>query len=209
MGYFRDIYDSLATAATGLRVTFSHFAQPSNTVQWPHEAATTTARTRAELYNNVDDCIGCMACSKACPVDCIFITTVKSTKDVDLGKTSNGKKKSLHMAQFDIDMAKCCYCGLCVDACPTDCLVMTEKFDYSSPDMDDLYYRFAKMSDVEVSKAKTDLAEEKKRLAAEKAAKAEAKAKADVAKKEQEAAEQKDAPKETPDASAQPAETKE
>jgi NADH-quinone oxidoreductase subunit I len=186
MGYFRDIFEGLATAVTGMRVTFSHFAEPANTVQWPHEPATTTPRTRAELYNNVDDCIGCMACSKACPVDCIYISTVKSTKDVDLGKTSNGKKKGLHLGQFDIDMAKCCYCGLCVDACPTDCLVMTEKFDYSSPDMADLYYRFSKMSAEDVAKVKVDLAEEKKRLAAEKAAKAEAKAKSDAAQAEKE-----------------------
>jgi formate hydrogenlyase subunit 6/NADH:ubiquinone oxidoreductase subunit I len=174
MGYFKDIYESLSTTAIGMRVTFSHFFEPSNTIQWPHEPATTTPRTRSELFNNIDDCIGCMACSKACPVDCIHIATIKSTKDVDLGKTTNGKKKSLHMGQFDIDMAQCCYCGLCVDACPTDCLVMTEKFDYSVVRVEDLYYRFAKMSDDEIAKAKTDLAEEKKRTAAAKAAKAEA-----------------------------------
>lgn len=174
MGYFKDIADGLLTAAKGMRITFAHLGEKANTVQWPHEPATTKPRTRSELFNNIDDCIGCMNCAKACPVDCITIDTVKSTKAVDLGKTSNGKKKMLHLAQFDIDMAKCCYCGLCTDVCPTECLIMTEKFDYSQAEVAGLYYRFARMSPAEIAEAAEALEEEKRQVAAERAAKAQA-----------------------------------
>jgi len=170
MGYFKDIADGLLTAAKGMRITFAHLGEKKNTVQWPHEPATTKSRTRAELFNNIDDCIGCGNCAKACPVDCIVVETVKSVKSVDLGRTSNGKKKTLHVSVFDIDMAKCCYCGLCVDVCPTECLIMTEKFDYSQAEVAGLYYRFSRMSDGEIAAAETALEEEKKQLAAEKAA---------------------------------------
>ena len=189
MGYFGDIAESLVTAVKGMGVTFSHLRQKPNTVQWPHEPATTKPRTRAELFNNVDDCIGCGNCAKACPVDCITIETVKSTKSVDLGRTSNGKKKTLHLAQFDIDMAKCCYCGLCVDVCPTECLVMTEKFDYSSATVEGLYYRFSKMDGAQIAAAQEALEEEKRQAAAEKVAAAAEAAKAAAAKAKAEAEE--------------------
>jgi formate hydrogenlyase subunit 6/NADH:ubiquinone oxidoreductase subunit I len=189
MGYFGDIAESLLTAVKGMGVTLSHVRQKPNTVQWPHEPATTKPRTRAELFNNIDDCIGCGNCAKICPVDCITIETVKSTKAVDLGRTSNGKKKTLHLAQFDIDMAKCCYCGLCVDVCPTECLVMTEKFDYSAASVDGLYYRFSRMDGGQIAAVQEALEEEKRQAAAEKLAAAEA-AKAAAAKAQAEAEEQ-------------------
>lgn len=187
MGYIKDISDGLLTAAKGMRVTLGHLAERPNTVQWPHEPATTKPRTRAELHNNIDDCIGCMRCAQTCPVDCITIETIKSTKDVDLGKTSNGKKKTMHVAQFDIDMAKCCYCGLCVDVCAPEALRMTQKFDYSQAEVGGLYYRFARMSPEEIDAAKQALAVEKKAIAAERAAKAKAKAEAEEAKAAKEA----------------------
>jgi len=187
MAYFGDIAEGLMTAFKGMGITLSRVREKPNTVQWPHEAATTKARTRGELFNNIDDCIGCMNCAKACPVDCIDIVTVKSTKAVDLGRTSNGKKKTLHLATFDIDMAKCCYCGLCVEACPTECLVMTEKFDYSTATVTGLHYSFARMSESDVRAAQEAL-EEEKRLAAIAAAEAKVKAEAEArAKAEAEA----------------------
>jgi NADH-quinone oxidoreductase subunit I len=169
VGYFSDISESLLTAIKGMGVTLSHVKARPNTVQWPHEAATTKPRTRAELFNNIDDCIGCLNCAKACPVDCIEIETVKSTKSVDLGRTSNGKKKTLLLARFDIDMAKCCYCGLCVDVCPTECLVMTEKFDYSTAGIDGLHYSFARMTPQEIATAQAALEAEKQEAARAKA----------------------------------------
>jgi NADH-quinone oxidoreductase chain I len=189
MGYFGDIAESLVTAVKGMGVTFSHLRQKPNTVQWPHEPATTKPRTRGELFNNINDCIGCGNCAKVCPVDCITIDTVKSAKSVDLGRTSNGKKKTMHLAQFDIDMAKCCYCGLCVDVCPTECLVMTEKFDYSTAEVAGLFYRFSSMDGEQIAAAREALEEEKRQAAAEKLAAAAEAAKAAAAKAKAEAEE--------------------
>jgi NADH-quinone oxidoreductase subunit I len=71
-------------------------------------------------------------------------------------------------------MAKCCYCGLCVDVCPTECLVMTEKFDYSTAGIDGLHYSFARMTPQEIATAQAALEAEKQEAAR---AKAEAEAK--------------------------------
>lgn len=102
-------------------------------------------RARNRLYVNMDDCIGCDKCARACPVNCIEIDTVKAIPGEDLGITSNGKKKALWVTRFDIDMAKCCFCSLCIWPCPTECIVMTESFEYSEFERENLIYHFATM----------------------------------------------------------------
>ncbi|HEY6952122.1 MAG TPA: 4Fe-4S dicluster domain-containing protein, partial [Bacteroidota bacterium] len=111
------------------------------------------------------DCIGCDQCSMACPVDCITIETIKATPDQDLGVTSTGNKKRLHVPRFDIDIAKCCYCGLCVPPCPTECIVMTDVYEFSEFDRKNLVYNFSRMTQAEIA-----VAQEKARKADEEAA---------------------------------------
>ena len=48
-----------------------------------------------------DKCIGCGACARACPVDCII-----------------GEKKKKHY----IDYTRCTHCGRCIQACPVDAI---------------------------------------------------------------------------------------
>ncbi|OYT15106.1 MAG: NADH-quinone oxidoreductase subunit F [Bacteroidetes bacterium 4572_77] len=49
-----------------------------------------------------DKCIGCTACTKVCPVDCI-----------------SGERKALHV----IDQDKCIKCGACMERCPVDAII--------------------------------------------------------------------------------------
>jgi NADH-quinone oxidoreductase subunit I len=106
----------------------------------------------------------------ACPVDCITIETVKSTPDIDLGLTSVGTKKRLYVPVFDIDIAKCCYCGLCVYPCPTECIKMTDVYEFSEFERENLIYRFATMTPAETDGAKSRLAAFDREQAAKKAA---------------------------------------
>jgi NADH-quinone oxidoreductase subunit I len=106
----------------------------------------------------------------ACPVDCITIETVKSTPDIDLGLTSVGTKKRLYVPLFDIDIAKCCYCGLCVYPCPTECIKMTDVYEFSEFERENLIYRFATMTPAETEGAKSRLSSYEKEQAAKKAA---------------------------------------
>jgi NADH-quinone oxidoreductase chain I len=168
--YFNNIWLALSTVAIGMRITFKHLFVSNVTVQYPDAKMKMPERARNRLYVNMDDCIGCDQCAMACPVDCITIETIKSTPDQDLGMTSTGQKKKLHVPQFDIDIAKCCYCGLCVPPCPTDCIVMTDVYEFSEFDRLNLIYNFSIMStgDIELAKEKLRKAEEE--AAAKKAA---------------------------------------
>ncbi len=168
--YFRDIFAALYTVAVGLRITFKHLFTPAVTVQYPDVKLKLPERARNRLYVNIDDCIGCDQCSLACPVDCISIETIKSTPDQDLGATSTGHKKRLHLPTFDIDIAKCCYCGLCVYPCPTECIVMTDVYEFSEFDRHNLIYHFGRMSNVEIEEAKSRLKKAEEEAAAKKAA---------------------------------------
>jgi NADH-quinone oxidoreductase subunit I len=95
---------------------------------------------------------------------------VKLKLTVDLGLTSVGTKKRLYVPKFDIDIAKCCYCGLCVYPCPTECIKMTDVYEFSEYERQNLVYSFAVMMPAEIDAAKAKLAAHEKEQAAKKAA---------------------------------------
>jgi NADH-quinone oxidoreductase subunit I len=168
--YFYNIFHSLYTVVIGMKITIKHLFTRSATVQYPTVKMIIPERSRNRLYVNIDDCIGCDQCSMACPVDCITIDTIKSTPDIDLGLTSKNTKKRLYVPRFDIDIAKCCYCGLCVWPCPTDCIVMTDVYEFSEFYRKNLIYSFSNMTTEEITSAEERLKKYDEEQTAKKAA---------------------------------------
>ena len=167
--YFKDIFTSIWTVLVGMKITFLHLFTPAVTIQYPDVKPKLPERARNRLYVNIDDCIGCLQCQMACPVDCILIETVKSVPADDLGTTSTGQKKRLWITKFDIDIAKCCYCGLCVYPCPTDCIKMTEVYEFSEFDRNNFVYNYAALTTAEAEEVRSRLASAEKEQAAKKA----------------------------------------
>jgi NADH-quinone oxidoreductase subunit I len=168
--YFYNIYHSLLTVIVGMRITIKHIFTRSATIQYPTVKMKIPERGRNRLFVNIDDCIGCDQCAIACPVDCITIETIKSTPDMDLGITSKKTKKRLYIPCFDIDIAKCCYCGLCVWPCPTECIVMTDVYEFAEYDRQNLIYSFSNMTTEEITAAQDRLEKYNEEQAAKKAA---------------------------------------
>ena len=193
--YLRNSFDGIWTVLVGMKVTFKHLFKPSVTIQYPDVKLPMADRVRNRLYVNMDDCIGCDQCARACPVDCITIDTVKSLPTEDLGVTSNGKKKALWVTKFDIDIAKCCYCQLCVFPCPTECIYMTDVYEFSEFERENLNYKFATLTETEVEEKKANFEKMQAEKEAKKAEAAKAKAEALAKKKAEEEVNAKEEPK--------------
>lgn len=69
-------------------------------------------------------CTGCASCAKYCPLGIIEIVTSPGGIDVKEGE-------SYAIDVFDIDIGRCMFCGLCVEACPYDALHMGSQFERS------------------------------------------------------------------------------
>lgn len=169
--YFTNIATAIWTVLVGMRVTFRHLFTPAYTQQYPREYITSGTwkdentdrewkvpeRARLRLFNNIDDCIGCYQCARACPVDCIYIDTIKVPKGMELTSASTDHPRRLIVNQFDINMSYCCYCGDCTYVCPTECLIMTPEYEFSVYDRKELIVSFTRPAEVKtlVEQAKT------------------------------------------------------
>ncbi len=174
--YFSNIVKGAATTVSAFTTATKHLFTRSSTIQYPREKAELPDRTRHRLHVIIEDCIGCRNCERACPVGCIEIDTIKAPKSVDLGHASAGNPIPFWIASFKIDMAKCCFCGLCTEPCSTGCIQMTPIYEFSSYEVTDLVYQFSRMTEEEITEAQSLAEEEARRKAEEKAKKAAEKA---------------------------------
>ena len=140
--YFSNVYSGLATALIGMATTGRNAFRRPVTLEYPDVRWEIPERFRGILHNRIEDCIGCQACVRACPVNCISIETVKRAKE-DYGTTSGGSKIVQWVARYDIDEALCMFCGLCVESCPTGCLTMTDQYELSVHSRRGMYLSFA------------------------------------------------------------------
>ena len=118
--------------AKGLMVTMKNFIRPPFTVQYPEERLPQHPRFRGEEFVWYDErCTGCASCAKYCPLGIIKIVTSPSETAVQ-----EGDKYDIEV--FDIDIGRCMFCGLCVEACPYDALFMGSGFERSRYQRKDL-----------------------------------------------------------------------
>jgi len=98
-----------------LKATLGLVSVPDRQYQHP--------RFRGEEFSWYEDrCTGCASCAKYCPLGIIRIVT--SPGDTD---EQEGGKYAIDV--FDIDIGRCMFCGLCVEACPYDALHMGSGFE--------------------------------------------------------------------------------
>ncbi len=63
-------------------------------------------------------CVGCTFCARTCPDYAIEVERVDDP----------GERRVTH---YDLDLSKCCFCGLCAEQCPTDALTHTGQYELS------------------------------------------------------------------------------
>jgi len=136
--YFRNIKETVTSIFEGMTITFSHLVRKPYTVQYPDRMPmriqdTLPFRYRGILEVDLEICTGCLACERACPIDCIVIDAVKDKQT-----------KQMMLNRFDIDIAKCMYCGLCSEPCPTGSIHHTSEFEGADYSLESMLRRFVK-----------------------------------------------------------------
>jgi NADPH-dependent glutamate synthase beta subunit-like oxidoreductase/formate hydrogenlyase subunit 6/NADH:ubiquinone oxidoreductase subunit I len=63
-------------------------------------------------------CVGCTFCARTCPDYCIKVERV----DDPGGRC---------LTRYELDLTKCCFCGLCAEQCPTNALQHTGQYELS------------------------------------------------------------------------------
>lgn len=116
----------------GFVVTLKNFVRKPFTVQYPDERVVQHPRFRGEEFTWYEErCTGCASCAKFCPLGIIRIVTRP-------GEENEAEGGSFAVDVFDIDIARCMFCGLCVEACPYDALFMGSGFEETKYSRSDL-----------------------------------------------------------------------
>lgn len=138
-GVVREMGSSLRSFATCVPYLFSSGEMHKEvTEQYPDPISARTAddlpaRTRGLLYNDIRKCTGCKECEWVCPTRAI---TVETEPGADSTK--------LWVAVFDINFAKCVFCGLCVESCQPASLVHTRQYEGAVYDPADMQVSFGR-----------------------------------------------------------------
>lgn len=145
--YFANIKHAVVSIFEGMAVTQSWLTRKPITVQYPSAPTdpktrlggpeTLPERYRGFLEVDMEICTACLACMRACPIDCIRIDVEKQVLPSD-----PDKKEQRVMTRFDIDMAKCMFCGLCSEPCPTGAIRHTTQFEAPVAHLEHLLIRF-------------------------------------------------------------------
>jgi NADH-quinone oxidoreductase subunit I len=141
--YLHNIYMTVKTILIGMRITLKYCFAKTLTVQYPDVAPTIQPRFRGIHFFEIEKCIACDLCAKACPVDCIYIEKTAPRK-ID---KSSGVALGGAMVRYAIDYSKCMFCALCIDPCPTDCIHMGNLHDMSGFDRESMVVEFTDLAE--------------------------------------------------------------
>src|SRR3569832_1979499 len=122
-GVLQELY--LGEILKGLLITIKNmlFAKKV-TIQYPEERRNYSERFRGMLYikatNWVENCTSCMLCPTVCPAEFIHI---------EAGERPDKEK---YPVKFEIDLLRCCFCGMCEEACPKDAIKLSTIYEMST-----------------------------------------------------------------------------
>lgn len=169
--YIQNVVRSVKSTLVGMKITGKYLLQKPITVQYPDERLPIPNRYRGIHYLEQEKCINCLACARACPIDCIEMDAVRHGKE-------------LEWVSFTLDYQKCMFCELCVYPCPKDCIHMGTEYAFVSYDRSEFNLDLLSFKGM-AREAKVRMVEAEAKKKAKEEAKA-AKAAAEAAAKEAE-----------------------
>lgn len=114
----------LREVAKGLVITIKEMLFGRKvTIQYPETRRNYSNRFRGMHYikavNGVENCTACMLCPTVCPANCIHI---------EAGERPDKEK---YPVKFEVDLLRCCFCGMCEEACPKDAIKLSNIYEMS------------------------------------------------------------------------------
>ena len=116
----------------GLMTTLAEFFRPVVTAQYPKEHLPVAPRFMGFPVLTWDEkvgepyCTGCMVCIRYCPTQCMSATM----KDNPLFQEGKSKRRKI-VEEFEINFGRCIVCGICVDVCNFDAILMSHEHELS------------------------------------------------------------------------------
>lgn len=128
--YISTVFGTVSSLLKGMKLTGYYFTHKKEVItqEYPEVRPVLAERFRGEVVmphneNNEHRCTGCTACELACPNGTIKIVT---KNDI----TPEGKKKKA-IDTFVYRLELCTMCNLCIQACPSDAIIMSNAFEHS------------------------------------------------------------------------------
>ncbi|MGM3193189.1 hydrogenase 4 subunit H [Dickeya dadantii subsp. dieffenbachiae] len=97
----------------------------NSTVKYPFAPLAVPAGFRGKPEYDPAQCIGCAACTMACPANALTMAN-----DLDNGTRT-----------WQLFLGRCIFCGRCEEVCPTRAIVLSQEFEMAVANKADLYQR--------------------------------------------------------------------
>ena len=141
-GFFSDLFAPVG----GFGVTFASQFKKVITEEYPEKPRPTQARFHGRHQLNrhpdgLEKCVGCELCAWACPADAILVEGADNDdRDPSEGGTGRFSPGERFGKTYQINYLRCIFCGLCIEACPTRALTMTNEYELADDNRADLIF---------------------------------------------------------------------
>lgn len=155
----------LGDQVAGFLTTLGTMFKRTVTVEYPDAMRQLSPRFRGAVgflphpETGREKCVGCGLCPQICPVDAITIGVIEDEKpDANhfdewqpfehyyykgLDPTDPDAKKFSYF--YHINETRCLYCGLCVEVCPVEALIMSHHFEMATDNRAETIYDKSKI----------------------------------------------------------------
>ncbi|WP_246061474.1 NADH-quinone oxidoreductase subunit NuoI [Lapillicoccus jejuensis] len=127
-------------------MTFATQFRKVLTEEYPEKPRPTAPRYHGRHQLNrhpdgLEKCVGCELCAWACPADAILVEGANNDdtpiSEGGQGRFSPGER---YGRVYQINYLRCIFCGLCIEACPTRALTMTNDYELADDNRADLIF---------------------------------------------------------------------